>query len=254
MLSSTNISAVIITKNEERNIVRCLESLRGVADEIIVVDSFSSDKTIPICESKGVRIFQKPWMGYSETKNYGITLALYPFILSIDADEALSDELRKNIISLKKEGFALDAYKMSRLTNYCGKWIYHCGWYPDRKLRLFKKEAGRWEGLIHEEVHLISDSTVGRVEGDILHYSYYSINEHIQQMIGFTDLMADEINKRGKTVSLSKMFFSPGIKFLKSYIINGGFRDGFYGLVICTLSSMATFLKYAKAHRLSKGK
>jgi glycosyltransferase involved in cell wall biosynthesis len=250
MTALDGISAVIITKNEERNIGRCLDSLNEIADEIIVVDSFSTDKTVSICESKGVRVVQKKWMGYAETKNFGITLAIHPFILSVDADEALSDELRGNIIKLKMEGFRLDAYRLNRLTNYCGKWIYHCGWYPDQKLRLWKKECGQWQGLIHEEVYLKSDCVLGFVEGNLLHFSYYSINEHIQQMMAFTDLMALDLYNKGKKVSLLKLVCSPGVKFLKSYILNGGFRDGFYGFVICSLSSCATFLKYAKAYQL----
>jgi glycosyltransferase involved in cell wall biosynthesis len=252
MRSAAKISAIIITKNEERNILRCLESLTGVADEILVIDSFSSDNTVAICESNGGRIIQKKWMGYSETKNYGITEASYDYVLSIDADEALSDTLRDHIIKLKAEGFALDAYYINRLTNYCGKWIYHCGWYPDRKLRLWRKEAGRWEGLIHEEVHMISDCTSGRLKGDLLHYSYYSINEHLLQMNHFTDLMAQSLIKQGKKVTLGKMIFSPGIKFFKSYFFNRGYKDGYYGLVICVISSFATFLKYSKARLIFK--
>jgi glycosyltransferase involved in cell wall biosynthesis len=253
MPSANSISAVIITKDEERNIGRCLNSLTEVADEIIVVDSFSTDKTSLICQNHNVHFVQKEWTGYAETKNYGISLATHPFLLSVDADEALSEELRLEIINLKKNGLTSDAYRINRLTNYCGKWIYHCGWYPDYTIRLWRKECGLWKGLIHEEVELAPDLSINRLKGNLLHYSYYSVNEHIQQMVRFTDLMADDLYKKRKKVLLLKMIFSPMVKFLKSYFIRGGFRDGFSGLVICILSSMATFLKYAKAHQKFRG-
>jgi glycosyltransferase involved in cell wall biosynthesis len=254
MPSHDCISAIIITRNEEHNIARCLDSLPGVADEIIVIDSFSTDNTPVICKSYDIKFIQKQWMGYAETKNFGISLAAYQYILSIDADEELSDRLREEVRNLKDGNFTSDAYRIKRLTNYCGKWIYHCGWYPDYKIRLWKKDRGQWKGIIHEEVDLANGSSITSLHGDLLHYSYYSINEHIQQMIGFTDLMAEDLFQKGKKVSILKIIFSPIVKFFKSYFIRGGFREGFYGLVICSLSSMATFLKYSKLYQFMKKK
>jgi glycosyltransferase involved in cell wall biosynthesis len=243
------ITAVIITKNEERNIGRCLDSLIGVADEIVVIDSFSDDVTAEICKNYQLRFIQKEWLGYAETKNFGISLANNPFILSLDADEALSEELRNEILILKDNEISSDGFYLNRLTNYCGKWIYHCGWYPDFKIRLWRKEAGLWEGIIHEEVKLLPAARTGKLKGNILHYSYYSVNEHIEQMIRFTDLMAEDLFQKGKKVTIFRVVLSPLVKFLKSYLLRGGFRDGFYGLVICCLSGMASFLKYAKVYQ-----
>jgi glycosyltransferase involved in cell wall biosynthesis len=245
------ISCVIITKNEERNIDRCLKSLQGVVDEIIIIDSYSTDKTQDICAKYNSKFIQTEWKGYAETKNYGNSLAEFSFILSIDADEALSEELRKEIVDLKiKDQLNADAYYLNRLTNYCNKWIRHCGWYPDRKLRLFKKEKGKWEGLIHEQIIMIEKSSSSRLRHDLLHYSYYTINEHLQQMIGFTDLMAKDFYNKGRNPTFLKIYLSPFVKFLKSYFFQAGFLDGYYGFIICILSSCATFLKYVKTREL----
>jgi glycosyltransferase involved in cell wall biosynthesis len=252
MFSPNGISAVIITKDEEKNIERCLKSLLGIADEIIVIDSFSTDQTEAICKRYSARFFLHEWKGYTDTKNYGNSLATFDYILSIDADEALSDTLKTELIELKNQGFKSDAYKINRLTRYCGKWIYHCGWYPDYLIRLWKKGSGQWKGIIHEEVELQPGMITGKLKGHLLHYSYYSINEHLKQMMRFTDLMAEDIVTKGKKVSTIKLMLSPLVKFVKSYFIRGGFRDGFYGLVICILSSMATFIKYAKARQKLK--
>jgi glycosyltransferase involved in cell wall biosynthesis len=245
------ISCVIITKNEEKNIDRCLKSLQGVVDEIIIIDSFSTDNTKEICRNYNTQFIQTDWKGYSETKNYGNSLATFSYILSIDADEALSKELAKELVNLRNSGRLLaDAYYFNRLTNYCGKWIRHCGWYPDSKLRLFKKEKGRWEGVIHEQINMAEDSSITSLKHDLLHYSYYSINEHLYQMIRFTDLMALDYFNKGKKPTILKIIISPLIKFLKSYILQAGFLDGYYGFIICILSSCATFLKYVKTREI----
>lgn len=252
MAKDNSISAVIITKNEEKNIERCLDSLTGIADEIIVVDSYSEDNTPKICTEKKVRFIQVNWMGYSETKNHANSYAESAYILSLDADEALSEELRAELIEMKSNGFTKEAYSIKRLTNYCGKWIYHCGWYPDWKLRLWKRGKGEWKGEIHEKIELSDSASIGKLRSDILHYSYYNINEHIRQMISFTDLMAKDYYQKNIPIGIGKLIFSPFVKFFRAYFLFGGFRDGFYGFVICTLSSMATFLKYAKAIQLKR--
>ncbi len=254
MAKDNSISVVIITRNEEKNIVRCLDSLIGVADEIIIVDSYSEDNTPKICSERKVRFVQTEWLGYSETKNYANSLAGNAYILSLDADEALSIELQAELVEIKNSGFDVEAYRIKRLTNYCGHWIYHSGWYPDWKLRLWKKEKGQWKGDIHEKVELSEQTSIGKLKSDILHYSYYSINEHIQQMISFTDLMAKDYYQKNMQIGIGKLIFSPIVKFFRAYLFLGGFRDGFYGIVICTLSSMATFLKYGKTIQLQRRK
>jgi hypothetical protein len=136
------------------------------------------------------------------------------------------------------------------LTNYCGKWIRHCGWYPDTKLRLWKKDKGKWEGLVHEEIVLNQGSSYHCLKGNLLHYSYYSINEHLFQMIQFTDLMARENFNKGRKPGALKIICSPFVKFIKSFFLQAGFLDGYYGFVVCVLSSYATFLKYIKTREL----
>lgn len=247
-------SVVIITFNEERNIGRCLKSLEEVADEIVVVDSFSTDKTAEICQDFPVKFIQKEWMGYSSAKNFANSLANNDYILSIDADEALSDELKKSILELKKSDNLFDAYRFNRLANYCGSWIHHCSWYPDIKLRLWNRHKGQWEGEIHEEIKMKSSAKAGFIKGDLLHFSYYSIEQHIRQVNNFTDLAAKAAFEKGKKAGCLKILFSPFIKFTRDYFLKLGFLDGYAGFVICRISAHATFLKYAKLRQLNKNK
>jgi len=170
------LSAVIITFNEERNIGRCLESLRGVVDDIVVVDSFSTDKTEAICLEHGARFVKHAFAGHIEQKNWAITQALYPHVLSLDADEALSDVLKQSILNAKAN-FNKQGYYMNRLTNYCGQWIRHSDWYPDRKLRLWDARKGSWGGTNpHDKYSLLAgDKESDWLKGDLLHYSYYTV-------------------------------------------------------------------------------
>ena len=179
-----NLSAVIITFNEQRNIGRCLDSLAGVVDEVVVVDSFSTDDTEKICRAKGARFVQHAFEGHIEQKNWALAQAQYPHVLSLDADEALSETLRKSVLAAKSDG-GHDGYSMNRLTNYCGQWIYHSGWYPDRKLRLFDRRKAGWGGTNpHDRVEMQAGSTVSHLSGDLLHYSYYSVGEHLERDLG----------------------------------------------------------------------
>lgn len=239
------ISAVIITFNEQKNIARCLESLRGVADEIIIIDSFSSDRTRDICEGFKVNFVEQKWKGYSESKNTGNALASNDYILSLDADEALSDELRNSILKEKEAGLK-GAYSFSRLSNYCGKWIRHGGWYPDVKMRLWNRNDGRWEGQIHETVVLKPGVRVKRLKGDLYHYSYYFIREHLKQVNKYSCLIAEEMFRKGRKSTLFKRVFSPFAEFIAAYFLKLGFLDGFTGFTIAVISSFSTFLKYAK--------
>ena len=250
------ISAVIITHNEERNIVRCLDSLQGVVDEVVVVDSSSTDKTEEMCRKSGVRFENHEWEGYSGQKNFANSIAANDWILSIDADEALSDELRNSIISLKKSELSdTDVFSVNRLTNYCGHWIHHCGWYPDRKIRLFNRNAKRWTGTIHEtlaDTHAQTSETL--LSGDLLHYSYYGVEDHIRQADKFSTLTAQEAFCKGRKASVAALWFKPKWKFFKDFIIKGGFLDGYAGYQVCKISAFATFLKYSKLRMLHQNK
>jgi len=241
------LSVVIITFNEEKNIERCLKSVQTVADEIIVLDSNSTDKTIDICNTYKAKVFQQKWLGYSEQKNKANTFTQHNYILSIDADEALSEELTKSILTEKQNGF-FGAYQFNRLNNYCGQWIKHTSWYPDTKLRIWNKNEAQWQGEIHEDVVFTRETVVTHLNGDLLHYSYYSINEHIAQANKFSEIAAQQRFEQGKTVSLIKLTTAPFFKFIKEYFIKLGLLEGVYGFTISIISAHETFLKYIKLY------
>lgn len=245
------LSVVIITFNEERNIGRCLASVQGVADDIVVLDSFSTDGTEAIVKAAGARFLQHAFDGHIEQKNRAITHAKHPFILSLDADEALDDRLKASVLKAK-QGDA-DGYTMNRLTNYCGTWIRHGGWYPDRKLRLWDSRKGKWGGTNpHDRYMLEPGARTEHLPGDILHYGYTAISEHIQQVNYFTDIAAKAKYVKGQRGSMLKVLFSPWVKFLWDYVLRLGFLDGFHGLVIASVSAHAKFLKYAKLRALAR--
>ena len=244
------IAAVIITFNEEKNIRRCLESIRDIADEIIIIDSYSTDNTKAICSEYKVNFIEAEWLGYSKSKNLGIKRSQFSYILSLDADEELSEALRTQILQEKKKGLE-NAYSFNRLSNYCGKWIHHGDWYPDRKMRLWNKEDGEWEGDIHESVILKKGIKVNHLKGDIHHYSYYSIDEHIDQINKYSGLSANDLRRRNKKAGFIKLVVSPYIQFGRSYIIKLGFLDGFEGFAIALITAFGTFLKYAKLRKMN---
>lgn len=238
-----NISIVIITLNEERNIARCLKSLQGLSDDIVVVDSFSTDNTQTICEKHGARFVQAKWLGYSDTKNFANSIAKYDWILSLDADEALSDELKQSITDalLKKE---MKPYRINRLTNYCGDWIKHGAWYPDYKLRIFNRTISKWKGFIHESLSGVEENYTEILEGDCFHYSYYSIEDHLKQTEKFSRMRAEEMFHEGKKVSFLKMILAPRFRFFRDYFLKRGFLDGKAGYRVARISAKAVYLKY----------
>ena len=246
------ISAIIITFNEEKNIARCLQSLAGVADEIIVVDSFSTDKTKAICEQFNVKFTTHVFEGYAAQKNFANSLALYEFILALDADEALSDELIKLILDFKTDPRA-DAVSMKRLTNYCGQWIKHSGWYPDIKIRLWRKGYGQWENsLVHESLKLKPGTVKIFFNADIQHYSYYSIIEHRERVLKYAQLAAQSMKEKGKKISYLLIFLKTAFKFIRNYFLHLGFLDGKKGFIICKMSAFETYLKYHTLFELNK--
>ena len=252
MAEKRKISAVIITFNEERNIERCIKSLENVADEIIVVDSFSTDNTQAICQKFNVKFVQQKWLGYSEQKNFANSLTKYDLILSLDADEALSEELKNSILEVKNN-FETVAYSMNRRTNYCGKWIKYCGWYPDKKIRIFDKKIASWNNLqVHEELEFSVATVEKHIKGDILHYSYYTVQEHFERSVKYAILSAEVAFAKNKKSSKFNIFFNPKWNFFHSFIIKLGFLDGYHGYLICKINSYATFLKYTKLHELNK--
>jgi len=247
------LSVVIITFNEEKNIARCLDSVKDIADDVVVVDSFSTDKTEEICKTKGARFVQHKFDGHIEQKNWAITQAKFPYVLSLDADEALSDELKSSILVVKNN-WIKDGYYMNRLTNYCGKWIHHSGWYPDTKLRLWDSRKGKWGGVNPHDKYEMSegDKTTGFLKGDILHYSYYSVEEHYKQVEKFSAISANVLHAQNKSISYPMILLKSGFKFFRNYFLKLGFLDGKYGFVVCKISARETYLKYLKLYRLNR--
>ena len=248
----TKISAVIITYNEEKNIDKCLTALKPVADEIIVVDSFSTDNTKAICELHDVKFVSQKWLGYAGSKNVGNNLATHSYILSVDADEVVSPDL-SNTIQLLKSKKLIGAFELKRLTNYCGYWVSHCGWYPDAKVRLFPKNKARWIGeKVHETLDIDKDVPVSRLTGDLFHYSYYSVEQHLQTIDKYTTLGAENLYNKGKTSWPAMAVIKAIVRFFRMYIFQSGWLDGWAGWMVCKNSAYAVWLKYHKLMQMNK--
>jgi glycosyltransferase involved in cell wall biosynthesis len=243
------ISATIITCNEERNIARAIESLR-CCDEILVVDSGSIDRTLELASRLGARVVETPWHGYAQQKNFAAGQATHDWILSLDADEALSEALEGEIWAIKKHGPRYDGYTMPRLAQYCGRWILHSGWHPDRKVRLYQRQRAEWVGeYVHESVRV--RGPVGALRHSILHFTCSSLSEHLKSMDRYTTLAAEEVVAHKKAVTAPRLVFDPIWTFIRAYIVQRGFLDGMEGLSIAWMAALYTYLKYAKARYMS---
>ncbi|MEJ7736196.1 MAG: glycosyltransferase family 2 protein [Chitinophagaceae bacterium] len=249
-----SISAVIITKNEERNIRRCLESLIHVADEIIVVDDFSADGTISVCLEYGVKVISQNWLGFGAQKNTGNNAASHDYILSLDADEALDQHLREAISNEKERGLQ-GAYRLSRLNYYYGKFIRHGLEFPDEKIRLFNRTQASWQSqLVHETLQISSSVNTTHLNGFLRHYTYYRFEEHILKANKYTTLAALHYFRQGRKYALFKLIFSPVFTFIQAYIVKLGFLEGIHGFVLAAMNANAAFVKYVKLWELHRHK
>ncbi|MBY0433887.1 MAG: glycosyltransferase [Cyclobacteriaceae bacterium] len=245
------ISAVIITYNEEKNIARCIDSIGNIADEIIVVDSYSKDRTKEISLSKGVKFVEHPFSSHIDQKNFAVTQATHQYILSLDADEYLSPELAQSIQEVKRT-WPADAYRMNRLSSYGTKWIKHGSWYPDRKIRLWNKHVGFWGGENpHDRVVLKKGTRIIHLEGDILHRAYKDSRETLEKVQRYSEIFAFE-NVGRKSSSLLKILSHTTFAFVKSYLIKKGFLDGYEGLMVAKAEANHVFYKYAKLYEANK--
>jgi len=246
------IYATIITYNEERNLPRAIESLR-CCDEIVVVDSGSTDRTMEIAEKLGARAIDSPWPGYAKQKNLAAEKAAYDWILSIDADESLSEALEAEIWQLKKNGPRFDGYTMPRMAKYLGRWIRHSGWYPDRKVRLYDRRKGQWQGAyVHESVKV--DGRVGHLQANLLHFTCDSLSEHLKTMDGYTTLAAQQLLSTDEKVTWGRLILEPPWTFFRTYVLKLGFLDGVEGLAIANMAALYNFVKYAKARFMGPAK
>lgn len=248
------ISAAIITLNEERNIGRCLDSLQGVADEVVVVDSGSSDGTERICRERGAVFVHQPFLGYGPQKNFAAERVSHEWLLSLDADEALSPELAASIAALRAQGPGADAYEVNRLNWYCGRFLRHSGMYPDRKVRLWRRGAARWsDDAVHELATVAPGARQERLAGDLLHYTCLTREQHLRTIERFTTLNAEKLLQLGKKSSAWRRLASPAARFLRMYVLQLGFLDGRAGYDVSRLTAYSVWLKYEKLRRLQRG-
>ncbi len=250
---SQKLTVIIITLNEEQNISECLSGVMW-ADEIIVADSFSTDKTVEIAKTFTDKVIQFEWKGYSAAKNYALQLAQNNWVLSLDADERVTPELSIEIQSiLESAGGSFDGYEIARRAYFLGKWIKHCGWYPGYTTRLFKKNMGSFNSsLVHERLDL--KGKLGRLKNDLLHYTDRNIFQYFEKFNRYTTLAAGEMAGKGKKFRITDLIFRPLFTFGKMYFIRSGWLDGLHGLILSVFSATYVFTKYAKLWELKINK
>jgi glycosyltransferase involved in cell wall biosynthesis len=244
------VSVVIITLNEENNIKGCLESVKW-ADEIIVVDSGSQDKTVEICRQYTDFVYDILWQGFGKQKNSAVDLAHFDWILSIDADERVTPELKEEIGELLKEELKCSGYFISRKSYFGKRLILHCGWFPDFTIRLFNRKKGRFNDVqVHESVQI--SGNLGYLRHSLIHFTYKNISDFLIRMNRYSTLAANDLFKEKKKGAVLKMIFRPPATFLKMYLLKGGYKEGFPGMILSGLYAFYTFVKYSKLWELNK--
>ena len=244
------LSAVVITKNEEVNIGRCLSSL-SFCDEIIVVDAESEDSTLAKASQFTSKLFVHPWKGYVGQRNYANSLASHDWILSIDADEEVSEELKAEILELLGKVTSEAAYSISRKTIHSGRWIKHGGWYPNRLLRLFKKSKGEWRGgEVHE--YWYTESNIGILKNDLIHYSFDGIADQVERNNHYSTLGAKSLFAKQQRFSTFRLLMKTASKFVETYFLKFGFLDGYPGFIISISAAYSVFLKWVKLWELEQ--
>ncbi len=245
------ISATLITLNERENLPRALASL-AFCDEVVVVDSGSTDGTVELAEQLGARVSHRDWTGYAAQKNFAAEQASHDWILSLDADEEVSPELRSAIDRLREHGPAADGYAFPRRARYLGRWIKRSGWYPDAKVRLYDRSKARWRGdCVHESV--VVDGSRGALTGDLLHYTCETFSQHVQTVDRYTSLAAAELRARGRRPGLPRLLCAPPWASFRTYVLQRGFLDGYAGLLIAVMAGFYVFSKYVKAREAADG-
>lgn len=242
------LSVTVITRNEEQNLPRALASVAGLADEVVVVDSGSTDRTRELARERGARVLERAWTEYSDQKNYAAAHAAHDWIFNLDADEELSPALQAKLRQWKQQAPAAVAYSMPRRARYLGQWILHSGWYPDRKVRLYRRDRARFVGRLHESVEV--DGLVARLQGDLYHHTFATVAEHRAQVDAYTTLAAQNLIAEGRRHWLLPLLLAPPWMFLRAYLFKQGFRDGGAGWAIARETARASYLKYAKLRRL----
>jgi glycosyltransferase involved in cell wall biosynthesis len=245
-MNRETITAIVMTFNEEHNIGQCLERLTWV-DELIVADTGSTDGTVEIAKDYTDEILSLPWHGYGPTRNLALRETTCDWFLFVDADERVTDELREEILAvLSERGDRFTAYRIPRRSNFAGRWIRGCGWYPGYITRMARNSTARYtDATVHEK--LVTEGTVGTLNGDLLHYTDPDLERYLKKDNLYTTLAADDMVRAGKKPRMVNLLFNPLMMFLKMFFVRRGFRDGFEGFALCVLSSFSVFTKYAKA-------
>jgi glycosyltransferase involved in cell wall biosynthesis len=246
----STLSVIVITRNEERNIVECLESVRW-ASEVIVVDGESEDKTAELARRFTGKVFVRKWEGYGASKNFALEHCTSEWVLWLDADERATKDLSSEIQFVLGQGVSsFVGYEIPRKAFFLGKWIKHCGWYPGYVTRLFKRGAGNFsDNKVHEKLEI--DGTVGRLRGDLLHYTDPNLRHYFEKLNRYTTLAAEELSGRGVRFGLSQIVFRPAWVFVRMYFVKLGFLDGIQGFILSILSACYVFTKYAKLWEVS---
>ncbi len=246
------ISAVLITYNEEEKIQRALDSLQAVSDEIVVVDSHSTDATVELCSRYTDRVLKRSWQGYRDQKQFATDQATHQWVLSLDADEALSPQLAEEILQWKEQENDCEGYYLPRKTFFMGRWIEHTTWYPDWQLRLFRKSRGRWEGgRVHESFRV--NGPTARFKGQIYHHTYASFSEYLEQLERFSSLAARDRFEEGQRAQWVHVIFHPPAIFVKNYLLRLGFLDGKPGLAVSILAAVSSVFKDLKLWEIQTG-
>ncbi len=249
------LSISIISLNEEANLRRCLASAAELASEIVVVDSGSKDKTCEIAAEFGARVQHQDWLGHRDQKNVALKLCMQPWVLALDCDEELSPELKASVLAFFERGDAerFDGAFMSRRTWFMNRWIRHGDWYPDRKLRLFKREKAKWGGSPeHDKIVMEGETT--RLDGDLLHYSFRDTSHYLSKHIHYSDVFLERERAAASGFSLFKVIARPLWRFLRAYFLRMGFLDGFPGLWIAGATAFFAFVRYSRTYEDKAGR
>jgi glycosyltransferase involved in cell wall biosynthesis len=247
------LSATVVCRDEAAKIRECLESVR-FCDEIVVVDSGSTDGTLALCRELADRVVEREWPGYVAQQNFALSQVTGEWVLSIDADERVTPELAQEITAVLSQAPSDDGFLIPRRVHYLGRWIDHSGWYPAARLRLFRRDRGRWQG-VDPHLYAVVDGSTGRLRGDIIHHTYDDIADHVRTLNRFSSVLANEHHARGRRFSWASLIFRPPLEFLRKYVFRRGFLDGAPGFYVAAVSAFYVFLKFAKlweAERLGR--
>jgi len=245
------LTAILITYNEEHNLPRALASLEDLAEEIVVVDSGSTDRTCEIARRHRARVFGRAFRDFADQKNFAASQATQEWILSLDADEELSPELRASLREWKRHEPRAAGYAFARRASYLGGWIRHSGWYPDRKVRLYRRDRACFVGSLHESVKV--DGPAGQLPGELYHYTVRTLEEHARKMEAYTTLAAEELFQAGRHRWRLALLLAPPWAFVRTFLLERGFLDGYRGWLIARMAARYVFLKYRKLGRRVEG-